>query len=73
MKDFYESDGRACDQSYKNFRRDCGYTFLKEDQISYYYADNVGNIHIIPKDKLFLMMNLDLQDEIIYEYGLERR
>ena len=72
-ENYKESDGRISDQNYKNFRRERGYTFLKEDQSSYYYADNGGDIHIIPKDKLFLIMNLDLQDEIIHEYGLERR
>ena len=51
-ENFKESDGRISDQNYKNFRRERGYTFLKEDQSSYYYADNGGDIHIIPKDKL---------------------
>jgi uncharacterized protein YdeI (BOF family) len=74
MEENYKgSDGRISDQNYKNFRRDRGYIFLKESQDDYYYADNVGSIHIIPKNKLFLIMNLDLQDEIIHEYGLERR
>ena len=71
MKDFYKEIDN--DQSYKNFRRDRGYIFLKENKNNYYYADNEGSIHIIPKNKLFLIMNLDLQDEVIHEYGLERR
>ena len=72
-KNIEKSNGRIDEQSYRHFREELGYMFLKENADNYFYVDNSSDIHMIPKKCLFLMMNYDLQSELEKEYNLERK